>query len=119
MAKWEKDPARPVFDARAMAHYSAAWNDPSRIHAMCEDYRAGATLDLAADEADLAARKTILCPTQILTGVSFLTRARGETPVEVWRRAFAPDAVGEAIDAGHFLAEENPAATLAALLGFL
>ena len=119
MAKWEKDPTRPVFDPRAMAHYAAAWNDPSRIHAMCEDYRAGATLDLAADEDDLATRKTISCPTQILTGASFLTRAQSETPVDVWRRTFAPHASGQAIDAGHFLAEENAEATLAALMSFL
>ena len=119
MAKWEKDPQKPVFDPRAMAHYAAAWNDPSRIHAMCEDYRAGAMIDLAADEQDLAAKKSILCPAQILTGVSFLTRADGETPVQVWRRTFAPQAVGQSIDAGHFLAEENPAATLTALLAFL
>ena len=119
MAKWEKDPAKPVFDPRARAHYSAGWNDPSRIHAMCEDYRAGATIDLAADEQDLADKKQILCPAQILTGLSFLTRANTETPVDVWRRTFAPQAQGQTIDAGHFLAEENAAATLAALLSFL
>jgi haloacetate dehalogenase len=119
MGKWEKDPDRQVFDPRAMAHYAAAWNDPSRIHAMCEDYRAGAAIDLAADEADLAAGKAILCPTQILTGTSFMTRAQGETPVEVWRRTFAPQAIGQTIDSGHFLAEENAPATIVALEAFL
>ncbi len=119
MAKWEKDPGKPVFDPRALAHYAAAWGDPSRIHAMCEDYRAGATLDLAADEQDLAAGRQILCPLQILTGSSFMTRAPGELPVEVWQRCFAPQAQGAMIDSGHFLAEENAPATLEALLGFL
>ena len=119
MAKWEKDPSKPVFDPRALAHYAAAWGDPSRIHAMCEDYRAGATIDLAADEADLAAKKQILCPVNILTGSSFMTNAPGQTPVQVWRSAFAPQAEGQAIDSGHFLAEENPPATLAALMAFL
>ena len=119
MGKWEKDPQKPVFDPRAMQHYAAAWNDPSRIHAMCEDYRAGAAQDLAADEADIAAKKTILCPVQILTGKSFMTRAQGETPVEVWARTFAPQAIGASIESGHFLAEENAPATLAALEAFL
>lgn len=119
MMKWEKDPSKPTFDPRALQHYAAAWNDPSRIHAMCEDYRAGATLELAADEADLAASAKILCPLQVLTGNSFLTRSEQETPVDVWRRTFAPQAIGDILDSGHFLAEENPAATLAALLAFL
>ena len=43
------------FDARALAHYHAAYRDPQRIHAMCEDYRAGRTTDLEHDEADHAA----------------------------------------------------------------
>ncbi|HMG77900.1 MAG TPA: alpha/beta fold hydrolase, partial [Xanthobacteraceae bacterium] len=37
----------PIFDPRALAHYHAAYQDPLRIHAMCEDYRAGRTTDLA------------------------------------------------------------------------
>ena len=118
MAKWEKDPARPVFDARAMAHYSAAWNDPSRIHAMCEDYRAGAHQDLEQDEADLAAGRHIDSPVLVLSGDFFLTRGLKTTPLETWRRTFAPKAQGRMIDSGHFLAEENAADTLAALQAF-
>src|ERR1700691_2098654 len=41
-----------IFDPRALAHYQAAYQDPTRIHAMCEDYRAGRTTDLAHDETD-------------------------------------------------------------------
>ena len=43
-----------AFDPRALAHYRAFFNDPVRIHATCEDYRAGRTTDLAHDEADRA-----------------------------------------------------------------
>ena len=46
-----------IFDPRALAHYHAAYQDPLRIHAMCEDYRAGRTTDLAHDEADRARRQ--------------------------------------------------------------
>jgi len=51
-----------AFDPRALAHYHAFFNDPVRLHAVCEDYRAGRTTDLAHDEADRAAGKNIACP---------------------------------------------------------
>src|SRR5262249_9578181 len=39
-----------AFDPRALAHYHAFFDDPVRIYATCEDYRAGRTTDLAHDE---------------------------------------------------------------------
>ena len=118
MRQWAKDDKLRGFDPRALSEYRNAWRDSSRIHAFCEDYRASAGADRRADEADLAARRTIECPTLVLTGDFFLTR--GKRPaLDVWRSTFAPDAQGERIDAGHFLAEENPAATAEALLRFL
>jgi len=102
-----------------MGQYRAGWGDPSRIHAMCEDYRAGATIDLAQDEADRATGRTIACPTLIATGDFYLTRSAREAPVDVWRRSFAPQAQGVLVDSGHFLAEENPQETLKALMEFL
>ena len=119
MAKWTAQQSLSCFDARAMGRYRASWGDPSRTHAMCEDYRAGATIDLAQDEADLAAGRKILCPTLIATGDFYLTRGATEAPVDVWRRSFAPQAQGALIDSGHFLAEENPQATIDALMEFL
>ena len=119
LAKWSKGQSLSCFDARAMGHYRASWRDPSRIHAMCEDYRAGATIDLAQDQADAAAGRVIACPTLVATGDFYLTKGAKEAPVDVWRRSFAPQAQGVLIDSGHFLAEENPQATAEALLGFL
>jgi len=118
MAKWAAH-GLEAFDPTALAHCRAGWGDPTRIHAMCEDYRAGATLDLAADVADLAAGKKILCPTLVVTGDFYLTRGGGEAPRDVWRRTFAPAAQGAEVPNGHFVAEEAPAETLAAVLGFL
>jgi haloacetate dehalogenase len=120
MAKWSGTGDLAPFDFRALASYRAGCNEPTRIHAFCEDYRAGATLDIAADEADLAAGRTIACPVQIIASRFYLTGGAGsETPLEVWRRTFAPDATGVSITSGHFVAEENPQATLAALQEFL
>lgn len=120
LAKWSGTGTLTPFDPPALASYRAGFNEPTRIHAFCEDYRAGATLDLAADEADLAARKTIPCPVQIVASRFYLTGGAGsEPPLEVWRGTFAPQATGVSIASGHFVAEENPEATLAALQTFL
>jgi hypothetical protein len=41
-----------AIDPRALEHYLAPFRDPARIHAMCEDYRAGASADYEIDKAD-------------------------------------------------------------------
>ncbi|MCJ2034199.1 alpha/beta fold hydrolase [Methylobacterium sp. J-068] len=107
-----------AFAPAALHLYRQAWAVPERIHAFCEDYRAGATRDREADLADLATERHLTCPTLILTGDGYLD-AGPETPLAAWRRTFAPEAIAAEIASGHFLAEENPAATLAALERFL
>ena len=117
LASWTKAKSLEAFDPRALEHYRAFFAEAKRIHACCEDYRAGATLDWAYDEADLAAGRTIDCPVLALWGGAGLP-AQGENPLDVWRR-WAPRAQGRAIDAGHFLPEEAPEATAEALAEFL
>jgi haloacetate dehalogenase len=106
-----------IFDPRALAHYHAAYQDRLRIHAMCEDYRAGQTTDLAHDEADRAAGHKIGCPVLALWGTSGLPANAGIDPLAAWRD-WAPDLRGFAIESGHYVPEENPAATARALLEF-
>jgi haloacetate dehalogenase len=105
------------FSGEALACYRALMQDPRRVHAVCEDYRAGATLDRSLDEADLSAGRRIACPTFVLWGTDYLGRG-GANPLDVWR-AWCTQLSGTAIASGHFLAEENPRATLAALVPFL
>ena len=119
LLNWTKAKSQDVFDPRALAHYRAGWGDPSRIHASCEDYRAGADQDRQADEADLAAVRKIGCPMHLLASSDYLSNHGKDAPLAVWQRSFAPDATGTTIDSGHFLAEENPDATCAALQAFL
>jgi haloacetate dehalogenase len=90
--------------------------DPARRHAMCEDYRAGATIDRALDEADRAAGRRIEAPLLALWGAHGIP-AQGENPLEVWRR-WATDVSGKGIACGHFLPEEAPEETAEALDGF-
>lgn len=56
---------RSIFHPEALAAYLCAVHDPATIHAMCEDYRAGASFDYALDEADRG-RRRIGCPTLVL-----------------------------------------------------
>ena len=109
--------ARPeAFDARALAEYHRAFQDPAVIHATCEDYRAGATVDVEADAADRGHRR-IACPVLALWGEQ-RPQGRGWDPVAIWRD-WADDVQGRALRCGHFLAEEAPGETQAALEAFL
>ncbi len=108
---------RERFDAEALADYERAVRNPATVHAMCEDYRAGASIDDKIDEADRAAGRRITCP------VLALWAARDELPrwldvLETWR-GWADDVTGHGIDAGHHLAEEAPDEVAAALRTFL
>jgi haloacetate dehalogenase len=106
-----------VFDARALAHYHAFFNDPVRIRATCEDYRAGRTTDLAHDEADRAAGRRIACPLLAIWGSAGGIPAETDGPLATWRE-WASDVRGFAIDCGHYLAEEAPEETAQALIEF-
>jgi haloacetate dehalogenase len=104
------------FDARAMAHYRAFIQVPERIHATCEDYRAGWGPDLAADEADRAAGKKITCPVLAAWGGKGIP-SETAGPLVIWRE-WADDVRGVTIDSGHYPCEENPDATTKALIEF-
>ncbi|MBL8588698.1 MAG: alpha/beta hydrolase [Methylobacteriaceae bacterium] len=116
LASWTLDRSLKSFDPRALAHYRAFFGDPARIHACCEDYRAGATIDRALDEADLTAGRRIEPPLLALWGAAGIPAA-GRSPLDVWR-GWAREAKGVAVESGHFLPEENPRATVDALLAF-
>ncbi|WP_336488461.1 alpha/beta fold hydrolase [Methylobacterium nigriterrae] len=118
---WTRAGDLQAFAPAALDLYRQSWNVPERIHAMCEDYRAGAAdgPDRAADAADLAAGRTLAMPVLVLASDAYLERGKPESALAAWQRTFAPHATGAVIASGHFLAEENPEATLPALRGFL
>src|SRR5688572_29764278 len=99
----------------AFAEYLRCFADPATIHATCEDYRAGATIDLDHSGAD-GARK-VTCPLHILWGERG-TVGRFYDPMKIWRE-HATTVTGKALPAGHFLPEEVPDETLSELMAFL
>jgi haloacetate dehalogenase len=104
-----------LFDPEALADYLRCNRDAETIRAVCEDYRAGAGIDRRHDLHDQG-KNRIACPLQVLWGgrgwLADLYDVMG-----IWRD-WATDVRGEAIDCGHFLAEEKPMETYAALRGF-
>ena len=104
------------FDPRAYAEYERCFVDPVTIHATCEDYRAAASIDLEHDDADVAAGRVVECPLLVLWGKKGVVE-RCFHPLEDWR-SVARDVRGEALPTGHYLAEEAPLETLAALRAF-
>jgi haloacetate dehalogenase len=104
-----------VFTDEVLAEYQRCFRRPETIHATCEDYRAAAGIDLEHDAAD--AEKRIECPLLVLWGAKGVV-GRLFDPLACWREK-AVDVRGEAIDCGHFVPEERPRETLAALRAFL
>jgi haloacetate dehalogenase len=104
------------FAPGAVADYARCVRDPAVVHAMCEDYRAGAGHDRQLDEDDRAAGRRIECPVQVLWGARGALAAWYDT-LAVWR-GWADEVTGEALDCGHFLVEERPTETLAAIRRF-
>jgi haloacetate dehalogenase len=100
-----------------LADYAAAFRQSERRHATCEDYRAGATCDVDDDLADRAAGRSIAVPTRLLWGTRG-NLAETADPLALWR-PWCPDITGAAIDCGHFIPEEAPAALLADVLPWL
>lgn len=109
MASQTKSKTLNEIDPRALEHYLAPFRDPSRVHAMCEDYRAGAYADYEIDKADFEAGKKITIPMLALWGDAGIASAAA-TPLDTWRK-WATNVTGAPVDSGHFLPEENPQAT--------
>jgi haloacetate dehalogenase len=88
---------------------------PENIHAMCEDYRAGASIDLTHDEADLA--KKIACPLLALWGLKG-PMGRIYDVLAIWKER-GVNVTGRGLPGGHNLQEQIPADVLAELRPFL
>jgi haloacetate dehalogenase len=99
----------------AWNEYLRVLSDPAAMHGMCEDYRAGASIDLEHDAID--AGRQVHCPLLVLWGDENPIWQRFDV-LEVWQR-YATSVVGAAIRSGHYLAEEAPDQLLTRLSPFL
>jgi haloacetate dehalogenase len=104
-----------VIDNAAFDEYLRCFVDPATLHAMCEDYRAAASIDMTHDAQDQD--RKITCPLLVLWGNRGVMHRLYDVP-ETWR-PYATNVYAKALDSGHWLPEERPAEVAAALLEFL
>jgi haloacetate dehalogenase len=107
-----------TFSDEALAEYARAWRDGDAIRGGCEDYRAGAGIDLVHDEEDEARGRRISCPLFVLWGERGQVGPYFEHPLAVWRD-YGTTVTGRALPGGHFLPEELPGETYEAIRAFL
>ena len=108
------DNAGQVFPPEAVAEYVRCSTDPATIHAICEDYRAGAGIDLVHDEADFANKVT--CPHLALWSETGYV-GRTQDVLAVWRE-YSTNVRGHGMPSGHYIAEELPEETWRELRDF-
>lgn len=116
LAQWSLDKSLAVFSPEALESYRAQMRQPARVHALCADYRAGATTDRALDDADRAAGRKIAAPVHFLYAEAGFPASTGD-PAAIWRD-WADTVTAESCVSGHFAMEENPEAVLGAFLPF-
>jgi len=105
------------FHPLALAEYERCASDPATIHAICEDYRASAGIDLEHDRADRAAENRLTMPLLALWGAHGVVTRCFDVLAE-WQRV-AADVRGHALPCGHYIPEEAPDALADALDSFL
>lgn len=118
LSNWGSDAA--AFPAEVRAAYVAALSDSASVHAICEEYRAAATLDVEHDNEDRQAGRRIDCPLLALWSAGSALDTWYQDiggPLGLWK-SWAPSAKGRPIAGGHFFAEQNAAETAAELLQF-
>ena len=105
------------FAPEAFAEYLRCFKNPATVRGMCEDYRATFGVDLAMDEADFAAGRRIDCPVLLLWGATGGV-GRNHQPLAIWRDYASNISAAEALPCGHYVPEQCPTETAAALQAF-
>ena len=110
-----------TFGPEVKAEYLETFGDPIRVHAICEEYRAAASLDIEHDKIDQQESRRITCPMLHLWAAggpldTFYVEDGGA--LGIWRK-WANNVQGQAMKGGHFFPEENPSDTTTLLKSFL
>lgn len=104
-------------DEDAFSEYLRCFSAPEAIAASCADYQSAATIDVDHDRADRDAGRRVTAPLLALWGAKSYVGQNFDVAA-VWRN-YANDVQGEAIEADHYLPEEQPEQTAERLMTFL
>ena len=105
-----------IFSPERWEEYLAGASNPQSMHAMCEDYRAAASIDLVHDRADRVAGKKLSMPLRVLWGEHGLVNECFK-PIQDWQ-AVAQDVSGQTVPCGHYIPEELPTELIAQARAF-
>lgn len=105
-----------AFAPEALAEYERCALIPGTAQAVCEDYRASATIDLVHDRADVAAGAKLTQPLRVLWGSQGVV-GKSFDVLALWRER-ALQVSGRSVECGHYLAEEAPQEVLRDALDF-
>lgn len=101
----------------ALLEYERCFCHPDTIHALCEDYRASATIDLEHDTASRAKGQRIACETLVLWGARGVVHKLFK-PLELWQAQCSAQVSGTELPSGHYIPEELPEITARMLAQF-
>jgi haloacetate dehalogenase len=96
-----------TFHPDALKAYTDLFRDKAGCHGMCEDYRAGASIDMQDQREDIVAGRKIQCPLKVIWAKKGLIERKFNT-LEEWRKVSNAEVVGEAFESGHYIPEEKP-----------
>ncbi len=107
-------------EPQALLEYERNFCNAEALHTACEDYRASAGIDLVHDRESRArpgGGDKVACDLLVLWGERGVVH-RLFDPMALWRDQCSGLVTGQPMAAGHFIPEEQPEATAAALLQF-
>jgi len=97
-----------VFDHECLAYYISMLANPEAVHGMCEDYRAGASIDMEEARKDIEANRLVKCPVRVLWGKKGVIE-KSYDAISEWKEVHASGEVdGRSVDCGHYIPEEAP-----------
>ena len=109
---------KDFFHPKALSDYLECIKNPETINAICEDYRAAATIDMIDDKKSRDDNIKINVPLLILWGNKGKLEQWYQT-LSIWKKYCSKEVKGNAINSGHYLAEENPGEVIESIKNFL
>lgn len=98
-----------IFDTMAFDSYVKGLGDMASVHAMCQDYRASASLDLDEARDDLDIGRLIQCPLRVFWGRRGVIEKCFDA-VKEWQAVTKSGITveGKSVDSGHYIPEQIP-----------